>query len=121
MKKQKSNIQKIKSIRKTGAGTRSSKKQRLHSTALSLINQMNENYRKQANLIPKLDKKDPLAKQKFKELDKQESQLYSKYYNLLHNNFDIEKCRANADYTDRKYKDGFCDKKYVNDLFKTMK
>ena len=46
----------------------------------------------------------------------QEDEAYEKYYRHMHKNFDIKSNPIN--YADKKYKDGFCDEKYINDLYK---
>ncbi len=50
-----------------------------------------------------------------KQLEKKEDMLYDKYYKHIHKDFDVNKTRVN--YLDKKYKDGFADEKYVNDLY----
>lgn len=52
-----------------------------------------------------------------KVFEAQEDEAYEKYYRHMHKNFDIK--NSPIDYTNRKkYKDGFADEKYINDLYK---
>lgn len=52
-----------------------------------------------------------------KVFDELEDKAYEKYYNHMHNNFDIK--NSPIHFTDqKKYKDGFIDEKYINDLYK---
>lgn len=50
-----------------------------------------------------------------KALDKKEDVAYTNYYNHMHKNFDNETIEKKL----IKYKDGFVDDKFINNLFKT--
>lgn len=50
-----------------------------------------------------------------KQLEKEEEMLYDKYYKHIYKDFNPNKSRVN--FCDRKYKNGFVDEMYVNDLY----
>lgn len=51
-----------------------------------------------------------------KVFEAQENKAYTDYYRHMHKNFDIANSRIY--FTNKKYKNGFVDEKYINDLYK---
>ena len=51
-----------------------------------------------------------------KKYNERESSAYSQYYNHMHEDFDIKGSKIS--YADKKYKNGFTDEKYINDMYR---
>lgn len=51
-----------------------------------------------------------------KVFEAQENKAYEQYYKHMHKDFDINNSRIY--FTNKKYKEGFADEKYINDLYK---
>ena len=54
--------------------------------------------------------------EKLFEFNKKEDEAYAKYYNHMHRTLSITK--DSPTFLNKKYKDGFTDEKYINDMFK---
>ncbi len=68
--------------------------------------QQNQQRRKSCdNAFVKMDEK----------YSQKEHEAYSRYYNHIHNDFDVENSKVR--YTNKKYKDGFMDENYIKDLY----
>lgn len=100
-----------------------------HERALELKRESDRVYKEHKDFLTRAEKmeknaKTPTEKKVFKKVfretdrafNKKENEADKKYYNHIHNNFDLEKVKTR--YTDKKYKEHFCDEKYINDLYK---
>lgn len=48
-----------------------------------------------------------------------EDEAYKKYYNHMHKDFNPDKTKT--DFRSKKYKEGFCDKQYIEDMYTEKK
>lgn len=51
-----------------------------------------------------------------KDFNEKEDEAYAKYYNHMHKSLSIGK--DDTTFLDKKYKEGFADEKYINDMFR---
>lgn len=51
-----------------------------------------------------------------KDFNEKEDEAYAKYYNHMHKSLSIGK--SDTTFLNKKYKDGFADEKYINDMFR---
>lgn len=54
--------------------------------------------------------------QREKQIEAKENALYTEYYNHMNKDFDCN--NAKISFANKKYKDGFVDEKYINDMYK---
>ena len=97
--------------------------------ALKLKEQMDKSEKEHLNHINSFEKnqskaKTPQDKKRMndafsrmeKKYDAKDNELYFKFYNHMYKDFDIK--NSEIQFTDKKYKDGFIDKKYINDMYR---
>lgn len=63
--------------------------------------------------------KDSMFKKRNDRFDELENKAYENYYNHMHSEFDIN--NSQIDFLSPKYKDKFCDTKYINDMYNLKK
>lgn len=100
-----------------------------HQQALNLKDKMEKSEKEHLNHINNFEKsqskaKTPQDKKRMndafwrmeKKYEAKENELYTKFYNHMHKDFDVK--NSKIQFTNKKYKDGFVDKKYINDMYR---
>ncbi|MBQ8749673.1 MAG: hypothetical protein IJZ29_04335 [Clostridia bacterium] len=109
----KSNVEKIKNIKSTSKKNNSTKAK---AKALKLLSELNNYNNQERQLVIQLEKGLDFKtfEKQMKIVEKKERSAYKKYYDFMNSNFDIN----NNEVSFTVYKNGFIDKKFVNDIFK---
>ena len=88
---------------------------RQHMRFVQLVDAEEKARRKKGNL----NASDKMLSKQCSLFAKKEQEAYSKYHKFMHKEFDIN--NGTVSFNNPKYKNGFCDKLYINDLYSNKK